>query len=332
VLVSLSVEADPPHRFDGLFFQAPPAASWDEVDAGLSALGPEISFLAAEVTDDGCQPLHAIGGDQRLAIGSVFKLYVLGELARQVESGAANWDEILPLREEWKSLPTGDLRYEPAGTPHTLRYYAEVMISQSDNTATDHLIHRLGRENVETMLATMGHGDPALDTPLLTTRDLFVLKVGLSDADRQAYLDATTEERRQMLDGPIAAAPLPTLEQVGGFTTPLLIDQLEWFASAEDLCLAMAFLLERSEAPGLLPVREILGLNPGVPLDRSIWPTILFKGGSEPGVLNLSLLLIRNDERVFVITTGVNNPDGEVDANAMVAVVQGAAGLIAGLP
>jgi beta-lactamase class A len=332
LLVSLSVEPDPPYKVNGLFFQAPPAASWDEVDAGLATLGPAVSFLAAAVSDAGCDPLHAVEADAPMPIGSAFKLYVLGELARQVENGEARWDEILPLREEWKSLPSGDLRHEPAGTPHTLRYYAEVMISQSDNTATDHLIHRLGRENVEAMQATMGHADPSLNVPLLTTRELFVIKLSLSEEEREAYLVAGPEERRAMLDGPIAARPLPTLDELATFTEPILIDELEWFASADDLCRAMTYLHARADEPGLLPVREILTLNPGVPLDRAIWPTVLFKGGSEPGVLNLTLLLVRNDGQPFVVAVSVSNPDGAVDTNATIGVVQGAAGLLASLP
>jgi beta-lactamase class A len=329
--VTASVESAPPHRFNGLFFQAPPAASWDEVDAGLNSLGPLVSLLAAEVTEAGCEPVHAVGTDQRLPIGSAFKLYVLGELARQVEAGEASWDEVLPIREEWKSLPSGDLAHAPAGTPHTLRYYAEVMISQSDNTATDHLIHRLGRENVEAITDSMGHREPSLNIPLLTTREFFVIKLALPVAERQAYLAAGSDERRAMLDGPIAALPLPTPEQQAGFTGPILIDQIEWFASGEDLCRAMAYLWTRSSVEGLLPVREVLSLNPGLPLDRSIWPIALFKGGSEPGVLNGTSLLVRNDGRVFVVTVGISNADGAVNENAAIGVAQNAAGLLAGL-
>jgi hypothetical protein len=160
-LVSIAVEAEEPFRIVGLLFEPAPAVSWDEIDAGLEALGQRVNFLAAEVTEAGCSPIHAVNPDDRLAIGSTFKLYVLGELARQVAAGEAAWDDTLPIQEDLKSVPAGDLRFVPAGTEHTLRYYAEAMISQSDNTATDHLLFRLGRENVEAIQEPMGHADPA---------------------------------------------------------------------------------------------------------------------------------------------------------------------------
>ena len=74
-------------------------------------------------------------GDEAGAIGSAFKLYVLGALARAVADGDATWQERLAIRDAWKSLPSGAMRDEPAGSAFTLRHYAEQMISVSDNTA-----------------------------------------------------------------------------------------------------------------------------------------------------------------------------------------------------
>jgi beta-lactamase class A len=329
LLVTISVEPADAHRINGLLFEAAPAVSWDEVDAALPGLGPRVSFLAAEVSDYGCSPLHAVDADQRLAIGSAFKLYVLGELARQVAAGEAAWDELLPIQDRYKSLPSGDMRKLPAGTERTLRYFAELMISQSDNTATDHLIGRLGRQNVETIQAVMGHANSADNIPFLTTREAFVIKLGLSDEDREAYLSADPERQRELLETVVASGDLPGLAELASFTEPKLIDSVEWFASATDLCNAMAYLSAQSERPSLLPVAEILSLNPGIALDRATWPIIYFKGGSEPGVVNLTYLLVRDDGRAFALALTVNNPDAPVDTSAAVQLIQSAAGLLA---
>lgn len=326
--VTIAVEEAAPHEIVGLLFAPAPAVSWDEVDAALTPLGPAIGFVAAELTDAGCQSLHEIGADRRLAIGSTFKLYVLGELARQVAAGEAAWDELLPIQERYKSLPSGDLRHVADGTEFTLRYYAETMIAHSDNTATDHLIVRLGRENVEAMMATMGHGEPAVNTPFLTTRELFILKLVLTEEEQQAYLAATAAERRTMLDTEIAATDLPGLDVVGSFTAPLLIEELEWFASANELCHAMAYLFAIGQEPGLRPVVEVMSLGVPIAVDRATWPIVLFKGGSEPGVISGTFLLLRNDGRPFVLTATVTNPDEQVDANAVFGVVQAAVGLL----
>ena len=86
-------------------------------------------FLAAVPPD------QTIPSLQQFATGSGrFKQYVLGELAHQVQQGRASWDEQLAIRDDLKSPPSGKLQVEPAGTSHTLRVFAEQMISISDNT------------------------------------------------------------------------------------------------------------------------------------------------------------------------------------------------------
>ena len=149
------------------------------------------------------------------------------------------------------------------GRVYTLRYLADVMISQSDNTATDHLLFTLGRENVEAMVATMGHADSSLMIPMLSTRELFAIKTMLPPDRQEAYVNAAPEERRAMLDGEIkAAADAMTIADGASFVSPTLIDSVEWFASPADMCAAMAYLADQSNQPGLLPLREVLQLNP----------------------------------------------------------------------
>ena len=66
---------------------------------------------------------------------------VLAEVAREIASGRRSWNDTLAIRDEWKSLPSGTMQNLPEGTEVTLREAAEAMISISDNTATDHLVH-----------------------------------------------------------------------------------------------------------------------------------------------------------------------------------------------
>jgi hypothetical protein len=313
----IGVDETPEHRITTLAFQPGALRGWADVDAALAAIGPSIGLLAAEITGTGCSPVHTVGGETVLAIGSVFKLYILGELGRQVAAGERAWDDLVEIQDAYRSLPSGDLAFAPAGTRHTLRYLAEVMISQSDNTATDHLLFTLGRENVEAMVATMGHNDPSLFTPFLSTREAFALKAVLTPDRQQAYIAAGPEARSALLNGEVTeAANGMVAADVAGFVEPTLIDEIEWFASPNDLCNAMAYLLEQSALPGGLPVLEILTLNPGLPLNRMQWPTIGFKGGSEPGVLNLTWLLQKPDGRWFVISLGANDPTKEIDQDA----------------
>ncbi len=306
-------------------------ATWDDLDAGLAELGPQVSVQVSEVTPDGLVPIHSTNPDEHLAVGSAFKLYILGELARQVEAGLVSWDDELAIRDEWKSLPTGTMQDEEAGTVFTLQHYAEMMISISDNTATDHLLHHLGRENVEAFQAEMGHGDPSVNMPMLATRELFSLKLVFDDAQREAFLAADVDEQRRILAE--EAQELPVWPEMGNsWTSPMDIDTIEWFASTNELSQALAILMQMSERPGLEPVAEILSINPGLELDPATWTSVGFKGGSEPGVMNLNWIMERADGRVFTLSMTVNNSATLIDEMQMIRLASGAVNLLAATP
>ena len=108
------------------------------------------------------------------------------------------------------------------------------------------------------------------------------------------------------------------------WTEPRHIDTLEWFASSEDLCRVLATLGERARTkPQTAPVLDVLAKNPGLPVDAAVWPYVGFKGGSEPGVMNLSWLLRRKDDRWFVVTLGVNDTKRELDEGKILGVATG---------
>jgi beta-lactamase class A len=337
--VGITVDEAPPNRIVGLLFKPAsagpsesPVASWSEVDTTLRGLVSEPSMLAAEITDGRCTPIHGLGAGQSLAVGSTFKLYVLGELARQISAGTAAWDEQLAVRDDWKSLPSGTMQDDPAGTTHSLLQFVDQMISISDNTAADHLVHRLGRENVEKNLPAMGLADPSRMTPFFTTRDMFVLKATKNATLTKAYLAADAAGRRALLDGQVAATPI-ALADLADWTAPRAIDALEWFASTTDLCAAMAKLRDLGSQPGLRPVLDALAGNPGLPVDAARWPYVGFKGGSEPGVLQLTWLLRRADDRWFALSMTLDDPASATDRSlAAVGLAQGAVTLLATVP
>jgi beta-lactamase class A len=338
LVVQIAVDADAPHRIAGLLFQpadaaAPtpvPVGSWDDVDAALAALAPRASLFVGEVSDGTCTPIHGLDADAPLAIGSTFKLYVLGALAQAVADGDATWDESLAIRDDLKTLPSGTMQDEAAGTTFPLREFATRMISISDNTAADHLLVRVGRESVEAMLPRMGMADPAANVPFLAAGDLFVLKATRFADLATRYLAADAAARRVLLDGEVAAASV-TLADFEDWTAPRAIDTLEWFGSTSDLCRAMAWLAAAGDSGEAgAPVLDVLAVNPALQLDAATWPYVGFKGGSEPGVLQLTWLLERTDGRRFVLSMTLNDPaSAEDDVAAAVALAQGAVELLA---
>lgn len=80
---------------------------------------------------------------------SLVKLVILAELFRQFETGNHQPQETLVLLDSHKRGGSGQLRQAPEGTAFSLGHLAEVMITESDNTATQMLTDLLGRETIE---------------------------------------------------------------------------------------------------------------------------------------------------------------------------------------
>lgn len=316
--MSIVIDPDPPYLVSTLFFKPAPVtvASWDELDSTLAAAAPDVAFLAAEVSDGTCTPVHDVDADRVLPIASVFKLYVLGALAEAVDAGTASWDETVPIRDELRVHTSQTYGATPAGTQVSLGDLAAAMIAVSDNTATDHVIDRVGRAAVEAEQAKLGMADPSRNVPFLTTREMSLLKFIVPAGERDAYIAGDEATRYDLL------TKLPTGgvsdEQVGAVKpAPTALDSLEWFASPNDLCAAHVGLRALVARPGLEQVRSILSTNPGGTFDEGTWPYVAFKGGSEPGVLTGAWLAERSDGHVFVVVAQLQNANGEIDAGAL---------------
>ena len=68
---------------------------------------------------------------------------------------------------------------------------------------------------------------------------------------------------------------------------------------------------------------RIMAINPSAtPAIKANWHYIGFKGGSEPGVLNLTWLLTDKAGRDWVLTLGWNNPRAVVDEGKMEGIAQ----------
>jgi hypothetical protein len=318
----LRVTETAPHQVDGLLFTGTILRTGQIKDpaAEIKALHGNAGFAVARLGTGAPQLLAGHNADTPFAIGSAFKLVILAELVRQTNAGSRKWDDLVTL--DGTPLPGGGYTAKPKGTQVSLRELATQMISISDNSATDILLHTLGRERVEAMMPVLGIADPARNRPFLGTLDMFKLKGAKQGALATRYLALDAAGRRQMLDGEIAQLPLyeihPLLFRDG---KPVLIDKLEWYESPMDLVRVMDWLRRNTEGPAGADARAVLSKNPGVPLDPAKFPWIGFKGGSEPGVLNLTLLLQSKAGGWYVVTASWNDPAAAVDTQKLVTLV-----------
>lgn len=289
-VVPAQISLDSEGRIQGLFFRPPQpkaALTPEQLLAEYRKLPGEVSVLVLE----GPQERLGLNADRALAVGSSFKLAVLEALRQQIEAGQRRWGDTVPLRPGWKSLPSGTLQNLPDGTSLSLEQYATQMISISDNTATDALISIVGRAEVEKLSPR--------NRPFLTTREAFVLKNPQNREWLERYR-ANPSERAALLPQ-LARLPLPDVSVFAG--GPVALD-VEWFFSTRELCALMS----RVQA---LP---LMSLNPGL-ANPTDWQRVAYKGGSEPGVLNLTTWLTAKDGRQYCVSATWNNPQARLDEN-----------------
>jgi beta-lactamase class A len=293
----------------GLLLQpVPNAITLDQAIEQLKTFPGQVNFLVLEESSERA----ALNADQPLAVGSTFKLAVLSALRQQIESEQRHWNDVVELQSAWKSLPSGILQDWPSDSWVTLQTLATLMISISDNTATDALIHVLGRDAIEAFTER--------NRPLLTTREFFTLKAPQYQDVLQRYRAANTAERRRILDQ-LAEYPLPNLTSSSGeglfADGPTALD-IEYFFTPHELCRLMSNVKDLS----------LMHVNPGTGLlNPSDWAQVAYKGGSEPGVLNLTHWLESPTGKTYCVVTTWNNVAAPLDETRLYnlhrAVIQG---------
>ena len=315
-------------------YQAPPA-SWAQIDQQLAAGAPDSSLLAARVSPGGsCTPVHQVAASTARPLGSMFKLFVLGALAHQIAAGRVSWDQELTVTGAVKSPGSGALQDVPDGTRVPVQQTAAKMIALSDNTAADMLMDLVGRSAVEAQ-DRQWSDHAALNVPFLTARESLLMKILNYPALANQYLSLAPGRRAAFLASSVdplrfSQAQVQNLSQV--WTAARDIDTIEYFASADDICRAFAGLQQLAAQPRLTALGSVLSANDGgIGLDPAQWPTVWFKGGSEPGVLTLGYLATNSKGQTFVVVAMLSDPYGLIPSSSMTelpAIVQGAFGLI----
>gem|GEM_PF-949549 len=273
-----------------------PPTSFDEAIADLESEGT-VQFLVADGSD--CAVLSGSGEDTVMPIASMFKLFVLGAVADAVDAGTVTWDEPVTIRDELDSLPSGTTQNDEPGSARTVEELAALMITISDNTATDHLIDLVGREAVEAGLTDWGHSNPAGMQPLLLTSDLFKLKYLLSADERAAFVALDPDAQRNELKA-IGEGPLPELSDF--VNEPRDLTTLEWFATPLDLCRVMVKLRATAVASDIVALPS---LTSEASPDQS-WTWHGSKGGAEVGLFALVSLIETTDSSVVVVSSVLN--------------------------
>jgi hypothetical protein len=312
VRLDLVVTPAPPHHVEGLLIAGAEmkADSVAAVFGELTALPGEVSLAAARLLETGPDPFLTEQAGRPMAIASGFKLFILAELVRAVEAGERRWSDVVPLAH--RSLPSGILQEWPQGAPLTLHSLAALMISRSDNSAADTLLHALGREKVEAILPILGVEAAARNRPFLATREAFALKRG--DPALLAAWAAADEAGRRALLPKLAERLDPAAVGV----TPAAIGEAEWFASPADMIRTLDWIRRHGDKTAL----DLLAINNGLGgAAAEPFRYLGYKGGSEPGVIGTNFLLHTRGGRWIALSIVWNDDRQALDDAKFIALV-----------
>jgi len=323
----LDLETAPPHRISGLLITGFEAAgdTIKDVVAAIDALPGRQGLVVQQLDGTGNRlPQAALDPDGRYAIASTFKLYILAELDRAVRAGERRWSDVVRLGP--KSHPTGISQNWPDASPVTLHTLATLMISISDNSATDTLIRVIGQQQLARIVKAAGHHNPDELRPFLMTRQISALKMPAHRAQRERFLGASPADRQKLLAGFDSILSLDSLDPRILTNRPNFIDQLEWFATPQDILRLLAYLSRNASEE----TRAILAINPGIGQDTARkWNYFGYKGGSEPGVLSYGFLLQSRAGNNYAVSIIWNNRDESLQESELLALTTRLVNLLA---
>jgi hypothetical protein len=140
-----------------------------------------------------------------------------------------------------------------------------------------------------------------------------------------AWQQADETARRRMLEADYGHADAGRIDVARLAGNPLHIDSVEWFASAADLVRTMDWLRRNGDETA----RAILAINGGLGAQiAGEFAYLGFKGGSEPGVLNLTWL-VRNRAGAWHVVAGTwNNAAAPLDESRFIGLMARAVRLV----
>jgi beta-lactamase class A len=114
-------------------------------------------WIYAQNMDTGKE--YSLRGDEQTRTASTIKLAIMAETFHQVAQGKLRWDDPIELTKEKKQGGSGILFEFSDGTKIDLKTAVNLMIVVSDNTATNLVLDKVGADNVNDFMDSLGLRD-----------------------------------------------------------------------------------------------------------------------------------------------------------------------------
>lgn len=149
--------------------------------------------VAVEIKDLATGAMNAINPSANMPAASVIKIPVMVEVFRQMALGKFDLNRNVTLLASDRDWGWGALADARPGTEYKVSNLLSLMITESDNTATNMLIRLVGRQNVNHTMAALGLPNTRLGDYIRSNGDIRALRT--SPADMVALLEAMAHDR-----------------------------------------------------------------------------------------------------------------------------------------
>jgi beta-lactamase class A len=130
-----------------------------------------------------------VNASANLPAASTIKIPVMVEVFKQMEGGHLDLSRIVHLEARDRDWGWGDMADAPTGTARTIKQLLWLMITRSDNTATNMLIRMVGRTHINATMRGLGLRNTSLGDDIRSETDTIRYALRTSPLDMVALLD-----------------------------------------------------------------------------------------------------------------------------------------------
>ncbi len=139
--------------------------------------------------------VSGVNASASLPAASTIKIPVMVEVFKQMEAGTLALDTVVHLENRDRDWGWGDMADARAGTPKTVDQLLWLMITRSDNTATNMLIRRVGRARINATMSNLGLRRTHLGDYIRSQTDTIRYALRTSPHDMVTLLDRIARDQ-----------------------------------------------------------------------------------------------------------------------------------------
>lgn len=181
------------------FEPQPPEGPFEDLQLRLSTVALHApGRVGIAVEDLATGMTSGFNGSESLPAASTIKIPVMIEVFKQMEAGDLDLTTIVHLENRDRDWGWGDMADAPAGTAKSVKQLLWLMITRSDNTATNMLIRKVGRTHINQTMRELGLHSTRLGDYIRSETETIRYALRTSPDDMLSMLDAIA--RDQMID------------------------------------------------------------------------------------------------------------------------------------